>query len=140
MFIISSGGASLTLLRNSLTKGTSSHLILTIQWIYVRGFFMSWIMPVDVEQQRAEIGNFNECLLYAVIKIKLNLFHIMTNVRQDLVLFLAILLHCISKDNAVLLFNVSCIYCVTFCLKTYTLCCLSMFQILTSHQTDPYFA
>ena len=42
MFIFSFGGASLTLLRNSLTKGTSSHLILTIQWIYVRRFFMSW--------------------------------------------------------------------------------------------------
>ena len=31
------------------------------------------IMPVDAEQWRAEIGNFNGCLHYAVIKRKLNL-------------------------------------------------------------------
>ena len=56
-------------------------------------------MPVDAEQWRAEIGNFNGCLHYAVIKLKLNLFHVMTNVSQFLVFLLAILLQCISKGN-----------------------------------------
>ena len=56
-------------------------------------------MPVDAEQWRAEIGNFNGCLHYAVIKLKLNLSHIMTSVSQVLVFLLAILLQWISKDS-----------------------------------------
>ena len=39
MFIFSVGGASLTILRNRLTKGTLSYSILTTQWMHVRGFF-----------------------------------------------------------------------------------------------------
>ena len=39
-------------------------------------------MPVDAEQWHAEIGNFNGCLHYAVIMLKLNLFHIMTSASQ----------------------------------------------------------
>ena len=42
MFIFSFGDASLSILRNILTKGTLSYSILTTQWIHVRGFFMSW--------------------------------------------------------------------------------------------------
>ena len=42
MFIFSVGDASLTILRNRLTKGILPYLILTTQWIHVRGFFMSW--------------------------------------------------------------------------------------------------
>ena len=56
-------------------------------------------MPVDTEQWHAEIGNFNGCLHYAVIKLKLNLFHIMTGANQVLVFLLAIPLQRISKDN-----------------------------------------
>ena len=42
MFIFSFGDASLSILRNILTKGTLSYSVLTTQWIHVRGFFMSW--------------------------------------------------------------------------------------------------
>ena len=56
-------------------------------------------MPVDAAQWRAEIGNFNGYLHYAVIKLKLNIFHLMTSVSQVLVFSLAILLQCIWKDN-----------------------------------------
>ena len=56
-------------------------------------------MPGDAEQWRAEIGNFNGCLHYAVVKLKLNLSHAMTSVSQVLVFLLAILLQWISKDN-----------------------------------------
>ena len=56
-------------------------------------------MPLDAEQWRAEIGNSNGCLYYAVIRLKLNLFHIIANVRQVLVFLLVILLQCISKDS-----------------------------------------
>ena len=41
MFIFSFGGASLTILRNRSSKETLSQLILTAEWIHVRGFFMS---------------------------------------------------------------------------------------------------
>ena len=52
-------------------------------------------MPVDAEQQCAKIGNFNGCLHYAVIKLRLNLFNMMTSVSQVLVF-----LQCISKENS----------------------------------------
>ena len=56
-------------------------------------------MQVDAEQWHAEIENFNGRLHYAVIKLKLNVFPIMTSVSQVLVFLLAILLQCISKDS-----------------------------------------
>ena len=56
-------------------------------------------MPADDEQLRAEIGSFNGCLHYAVIKPKLNLFHIMTSISQIVVFLITILLQYISKDN-----------------------------------------
>ena len=34
-------------------------------------------MPVDIEQWLAEIGNFNGCLHYAIIKSEINLLNIM---------------------------------------------------------------
>ena len=40
-------------------------------------------MPVDAEQWHAEIGKFNGCLHYAVIKLKLNLFHDMASVNDS---------------------------------------------------------
>ena len=46
-------------------------------------------MPVDIEQWRAEIGNFNGCLHYAIIKLEINLFNIMVRVSQALALILA---------------------------------------------------
>ena len=42
-------------------------------------------MPVDTEQWLAETENFNGCLHYSVIKLKLNLFHVMTGANQALV-------------------------------------------------------
>ena len=39
-------------------------------------------MPVDIEQWHAEIGNFNGCLHYAIVKLGLNLFNIMLSVSQ----------------------------------------------------------
>ena len=58
-------------------------------------------MLVDAEQWRAEIENFNRYLHYAVIKLKLNLFDMMTYVSQVLVFLRAILLQYISNDNTV---------------------------------------
>ena len=57
------------------------------------------IMPVGTEQWHAKIGHFNGCLRYAVIKLKLNLFHSMASVSQVLLFLLAIILQHISKDN-----------------------------------------
>ena len=97
-------------------------------------------MPVDAEQWRAEIGNFNGCLHYAVIKLKLKLFHIMTNVSQVLVFLLAILLSVhFKRQYYLLLFNIFCIYHVTCCLRThtYTICLCFKFRHLT--KLDSYF-
>ena len=60
----------------------------------------------------------NQCVLflsvltpdYAVIKLKLNLFHIMTNVSHVLLFLLAILLQCISRDNTVSCFLTSFVF------------------------------
>ena len=63
-------------------------------------------MPVDTKQWHAEIENFNGCLDYAVIKLKLNLFNIMVSVSHGLVCLLAIL-QCIAKYNTASLFLTS---------------------------------
>ena len=73
MFIFSFEGASSTILKNRLTKVILLYSILATQWIHEKGSACLGIMPVDAEQWRAEIGNFNGCLHYAVIKRKLNL-------------------------------------------------------------------
>ena len=67
-------------------------------------------MPVDTEQWCEEIGNFNACLHYAVIKLKLNLFNIMTSVKQVPLFLLAILLQCISKVNTASCFLTSFVF------------------------------
>ena len=42
-------------------------------------------MSVDTKQWLAQIGNFNRCLHYAVLRLKINLFHIRKNISQVLV-------------------------------------------------------
>ena len=65
LLILSFGGASLTIFRKKLTKGTLSHSMLIKQWIYVRGSSSLGIMPVDNEQWHAEIAKFLYfCLQY----------------------------------------------------------------------------
>ena len=46
-------------------------------------------MPVDIEQWRAEIGNFNGCLHHAIIKLEIDLFNIMVRVSHALAVILA---------------------------------------------------
>lgn len=58
-------------------------------------------MPVDTEQWHAKTGNFNGCLYYAIVKLKLNLFNIMLSVRQVLTFTLAITFQYIFKFNTV---------------------------------------
>ena len=48
-------------------------------------------MPVDTEQKSAEIGSFDGCLHYAIIKLEINLFNIMVRVNQVVALILAII-------------------------------------------------
>ena len=67
-------------------------------------------MPVDAEQWRTEIGSFNGCLHYAVIKLKSNLFHIVTSVSQVLMFLLAVLLQYISKHNTASCFLTSFVF------------------------------
>ena len=62
-------------------------------------------MPVDIEQWQVEIGHFNGCLHHTIVKLKLNLFNIITSVSQVIMFLLAILHLCISKVNIV-----SCFY------------------------------
>lgn len=77
-----------------------------------RGFSCLLIMPIHTEQWQGEIGNFNGCLHHAIIKLKLNLFNIMTTISQVLVFLLAILHPYISKVNIV-----SCFF-FTFCIMS----------------------
>ena len=62
------------------------------------------MQPVDIKQQDTEIGNFNEGLHYAIIKLDINLFDIMVRKNQVLALVLAIILRYISKINTAFLF------------------------------------
>ena len=68
------------------------------------GYSYLGILPIDVKQQNAEIGNFNEGLHYAIIKLDINLFDIMVRKNQVLALILAIILRYIFKINTAFLF------------------------------------
>ena len=68
------------------------------------GYSYLGILPVDVKQQNAEIGNFNEGLHYASIKLDINLLDIMVRKNQVLALILAIILRYIFKINTAFLF------------------------------------
>ena len=48
-------------------------------------------MPVDTEQWHAEIGNFNGCLNYAIVKLEISLFNFIIRVSQVFALILAII-------------------------------------------------
>ena len=71
-----------------------------IGFIY-EGYLLHGIMPVNIEQRRAEIGKFNGCSLHSIVKLHLNLFN--------------------------LLFNM---FLVSFCIITITVCFITNFQIL----------
>ena len=92
MFIFSFGGAFSTILKILFNINNTGEFM-------QEGSSCLEIMPVDAEQEHAEIGNFNGCLHYAVIKLKLSFFHIMTSESQVLVFLPEILIQCISKDN-----------------------------------------
>ena len=58
-------------------------------------------MPVNTEQWRVEIGNFNGCSLHSIVKLHLNLFNLLLNV-----------------------------FLVSFCIIAITPCFITKFQIL----------
>ena len=60
-------------------------------------------MPVDIEQWRAGIGNFNGCCQYPVARIKLRVYNIFSAIIMSACVFLLILL-CISNLNTILHF------------------------------------
>ena len=60
-------------------------------------------MPVDIEQWRAGIGNFNGCCQYPVARIKLRVYNIFSAIVMSACVFLLILL-CISNLNTILHF------------------------------------
>ena len=49
--------------------------------LYLSGLFISCGTLADIEQWRAEIEDFNECLHYAIVKLELNVFNIILSVR-----------------------------------------------------------
>lgn len=49
------------------------------------------IMPVDIEQWRAETGNFNENLHGVIMKLAMNLFNIISSLSQVLAYIFALL-------------------------------------------------
>ena len=60
-------------------------------------------MPVDIEQWRAGIGNFNGCCQYPVARIELRVYNIFSAIVMSACVFLLILL-CISNLNTILHF------------------------------------
>ena len=48
-------------------------------------------MPVDIEQWRAETGNFNENLHGVIMKLAMNLFNIISSLSQVLAYIFALL-------------------------------------------------
>ena len=87
---------------------------------------MSWDNTSLHRAMVCKNGNFNGCLHYAVIKPKLSLFHIMASVTQVLVLLLAILLQCISKENTASCFLTSFVFIMSLVASklTYHAVCL----------------
>ena len=60
-------------------------------------------MPVDIEQWRAGIGNFNGCCQYPVARFELRVYNIFSAIVMSACVFLLILL-CISNLNTILYF------------------------------------
>ena len=96
--LFSFGSAFSTIIRTSFITATFSQPTSSTQWIHLRGLLFSWDMPVDIEQWRTEIWNFNGCLHYAIIKLEINLFNII-RVSQALALIIAIIFQYIFKIN-----------------------------------------
>ena len=78
-------------------------------------------MPVDLEQWHVEIGNFNGCLHYAIIKLEINLFNIMVRVSQALALILAIISQYVFKINRAFHFlNIIFVFVLLFIVLKFT--------------------
>ena len=60
-------------------------------------------MPVDIEQWRAGIGNFNGCCHYSVARFELRVYNVFSTIVMPACMFLLILL-CISSLNTILHF------------------------------------
>ena len=58
-------------------------------------------MPVDIEQWRAGIGNFNGCCQYSVARFELRVYNIFSTIVMSACVFLLIFL-CISSLNTIL--------------------------------------
>ena len=82
--------------------GKSSRL----HWIALEGCLLYGIMPVSIEQWRAEIGSFSNCSLHSVVTLHLNLFN--------------------------LLFNM---FLVSFCIIAITVCYITKFKFFLSNHT-----
>lgn len=102
--------------------------ISSTQWIHVTGLFMS----SDNANLHWAMARRNWCLHHAIIKLKLNLFNIITTVSQVIVFLLAILHLCISKVNIVSCFYYL-LYYATCCLRTHSWYSLSLLQIQIFH-------
>ena len=78
-------------------------------------------MLVDIEQWHAEIGNFNWCLHYAIIRLEMNLFNIMVRVSQVLALILAIIFQYVFKINRAFHFlNIIFVFVLLFIVLKFT--------------------
>ena len=99
--LFSFGGAFSAITRTSFNTATFHSQNHKLSEFILGGYSYIGIMLVDIEQWRAEIGNFNGCLHYAIIKLEINLFNIMVKVIQVLALILAIISQYVFKINAV---------------------------------------
>ena len=69
-------------------------------------------MPVNIEQWRAEIGNFNGHFHGIIMKLELNLFNIISSLSQVLAFIFALLFQYISNVHAAFYFLTT--FCVFF--------------------------
>ena len=113
------GSAFSTITRTSFITVTFSEPTSSTQWIHLKGSFIS--MPLGIEQWHAEIGNFNECLHYAIIKLEINLFNIMVRVSQALALILAKISQYVFKINRAFHFlNIIFVFVLLFIVLKFT--------------------
>ena len=95
--LFSFGGAFSIITWSRFITATFSQPIASIHWIHVKGLFISWYNASWHWAMASEIGNFNGCLHYGIIKFEINLFNIMVRVSQALIL--PIISQCVFKIN-----------------------------------------
>ena len=81
--------------------------------VILEGWLICELLPIDIEQWRAEIGNFNRYLQHSIAKLYLNLFHLLSYIVLMFICILILTLSLITKLQAFWYFTTGFLYVFT---------------------------